>query len=59
MKSILPTAGTFADGVANQEVLDASLESAKSRKWVSVEHSQKFTRDTVKLTPVGQKNAGL
>lgn len=29
-----------ADGVANQEVLDAALKAAKTRKWVSVDHGQ-------------------
>ena len=32
----------FADGLANQEVLDASLASAKSGKWVKVARSQKL-----------------
>jgi predicted dehydrogenase len=32
----------FADGLANQEVLDASLKSAKTRKWVTVARSQKL-----------------
>jgi predicted dehydrogenase len=32
----------FADGLANQEVLDASLKSAKTKKWVTVERSQKL-----------------
>jgi predicted dehydrogenase len=32
----------FADGVANQEVLDAALKAAKTRKWVTVDRSQKM-----------------
>ena len=32
----------FADGLANQEVLDASLASAKSGKWVKIARSQKL-----------------
>jgi len=32
----------FADGLANQEVLDASLASAKNGKWVTVARSQKL-----------------
>jgi predicted dehydrogenase len=32
----------FADGLANQEVIDASLASAKSGKWVKVARSQKL-----------------
>ncbi len=32
----------FADGLANQEVLDASLASAKNGKWVKVARSQKL-----------------
>ncbi len=32
----------FADGLANQEVLDASLLSAKTKKWVKVARSQKL-----------------
>ncbi|MBA3707506.1 MAG: Gfo/Idh/MocA family oxidoreductase [Planctomycetes bacterium] len=45
LKSGKPFRPDFADGVANQEVLDASLESAKSSRWVKVEHSQKFAKD--------------
>jgi len=47
----------FADGVANQEVLDAALTSAKSHAWVAVERSQKFAKDTGKVAV--KKNAGL
>jgi predicted dehydrogenase len=32
----------FADGLANQEVLDAALKAAKTRRWVTVERSQKL-----------------
>jgi predicted dehydrogenase len=32
----------FADGLANQEVIDASLASAKGGKWVKVARSQKL-----------------
>ena len=41
----------FADGLANQEVIDASLKSAKTKKWVTVERSQK-------LKPAKAKKAG-
>ncbi len=41
----------FADGLANQEVLDASLKSAKTRKWVTVERSQ--TRKPAKALKAG------
>jgi predicted dehydrogenase len=32
----------FADGLANQEVIDAALKSAKTKKWVNVDASQKL-----------------
>jgi predicted dehydrogenase len=32
----------YSDGLANQEVLDAALKAAKTRKWVSVARSQKL-----------------
>jgi predicted dehydrogenase len=59
LKEGTPFRPDFADGVANQEVLDASLESSKSRKWVTVEHSQKFPKGGVKPRAVESKNAGL
>ena len=37
----------FADGVAAQEVLEAALDSARSRQWVTVPHSQIFHGSTV------------
>ncbi len=46
LKSSKPFRPDFADGVANQEVLDASLASAKNGRWVKVEHSQKFGKDS-------------
>jgi len=48
----------FRDGVANQEVLDASLASAKTRKWVSIKRSQTF-KGPVEPARVASKNAGL
>jgi len=36
LKNNTPFHPDFTDGVANQEVLDASLESAKAHKWVTV-----------------------
>jgi predicted dehydrogenase len=47
----------FADGVANQEVLDAALTAAKTHAWVAVERSQKFAKDSAKAAV--KKNAGL
>ena len=47
LKSGKPFRPDFADGVANQEVIDASLESAKTGKWVNVSQSQKFEGPTV------------
>jgi len=38
----------FRDGVAAQEVLEATLESASRRRWVRVEHSQSFEGPAVK-----------
>lgn len=46
----------FADGVANQEVLDAALLSARERRWVTVEHSQTFAETTPTQLQAG--NAG-
>ena len=56
LKSGKPFRPDFADGAANQEVLDASLESAKKGKWVKVPHSQTFDGPAVK--PSGGKNTG-
>lgn len=47
----------FADGVANQEVLDAALRSAETRQWTKVERSQKLK--PAEPTPVKAKYAGL
>ncbi|MBA3846422.1 MAG: Gfo/Idh/MocA family oxidoreductase [Planctomycetes bacterium] len=57
LKTKAPFRPDFADGVANQEVLDASLESAKSHKWVKVEKSQKFAKE--KATKTAAKKAGI
>ena len=58
LKTKKPFRPDFADSVANQEVLDAALQSAKTKQWVAVEHSQKFI--TVAEPPrVVAKNAGL
>jgi predicted dehydrogenase len=35
-----PVAGTFADGVANQAVVDAIREASATRTWVDVQQSQ-------------------
>jgi len=48
----------FRDGVANQEVLDAALASAKSGKWTSIKHSQTFAKPAEPARVKG-KNAGL
>jgi predicted dehydrogenase len=48
LKSGQPFRPDFADGAANQEVIDASLESAKAGKWVKVSQSQKFDGPAVK-----------
>ncbi len=58
LKTKKPYRPDFADGVANQEVLDASLASAKTKKWVTVERSQKFAKAAEPLR-VAAKNAGL
>jgi len=60
LKTGAPYRPDFADGVADQEVIDASLESAKSGKWVKVQHSQKF--DTPAVMPgsgASGKTAGI
>ena len=49
LKSGKPFRPDFADGAANQEVIDASLESARTGKWVTVSQSQTF--DTPAVTP--------
>ncbi len=48
----------FRDGVANQEVLDATLASAEKKKWVTVKRSQKFA-GPAEPARVSVKNAGL
>jgi predicted dehydrogenase len=58
LKTKKPYRPDFADGVANQEVLDATLASAKSRQWVKIERSQKFAKPAEPLR-VAAKNAGL
>lgn len=40
----------FADGVANQEVLESAQVSIKQRKWVKVPHSMRFDGPAVKPT---------
>ena len=49
----------FADGAADQEVIDASLESAKTGKWVKVQHSQKFDSPAVVLPRPSGRTAGI
>ncbi|MGH7680333.1 MAG: Gfo/Idh/MocA family protein [Gemmatimonadaceae bacterium] len=44
----------FADGAANQEVIDASLESAKRGTWMKVSQSQTF--DAPAVMPARGKN---
>jgi predicted dehydrogenase len=58
LKSGKPFRPDFADGVANQEVLDASLASAKTGAFVNVEHSQKFAK-AVDPARVQAKSAGI
>jgi predicted dehydrogenase len=48
----------FRDGVANQEVLDATLASVAKRRWVKVARSQQFS-GRAEPTRVKAKNAGL
>jgi predicted dehydrogenase len=48
----------FRDGVANQEVLDAALKSAKTGKWVDIARSQTF-KAAAEPKRVAAKNAGL
>ena len=55
LKSGKPFRPDFADGAANQEVIDASLESAKTGKWVRVSQSQKFETPAVKASGVKSK----
>ena len=61
LKSGEPYRPDFADGAANQEVVDASLESAKTGKWVKVSRSQTF--DVLAVTPprakTTSKTAGI
>jgi predicted dehydrogenase len=47
LKTGAPFRPDFADGAADQEVIDASLESAKTGKWVKVQHSQVFDAPAV------------
>ena len=58
LKTKKPYRPDFADGVANQEVLDATLKAAKTKQWVTVEHSQKFAKPAEPARVVA-KNAGL
>ncbi len=58
LKTGKPFRPDFADGVANQEVLDASLESAKAGKWITVPRSQKFAKAAEPLR-VQAKSAGI
>jgi predicted dehydrogenase len=48
----------FRDGVANQEVLDAAVRSAETKKWVTIKPSQRFAGRATP-TRVAAKNAGL
>lgn len=47
LRSGAPFRPDFADGAANQEVIDASLESAKTGKWMKVSRSQQFDTPAV------------
>jgi predicted dehydrogenase len=58
LKNNTPFRPDFTDGVADQEVLDAALESAKAHQWVKVERSQKALK-AAKPAAVSSKNAGL
>jgi predicted dehydrogenase len=58
LKTGKPYRPDFADGVANQEVIDASLESAKTRKWVKVDRKVKFAKAAEPLR-VQAKSAGI
>jgi predicted dehydrogenase len=50
----------FADAVASQEVLEASLESDKKKAWVTVPHSQTFAGPAVKPRAAStKKHVGL
>ncbi len=59
LKTKKPYRPDFADGVANQEVIDATLESSKTRQWVKVARSQKFAKAAEPLRVAAAKNAGL
>jgi predicted dehydrogenase len=60
LKSGAPFRPDFADGAANQEVIDASLESAKTGKWMKVSHSQKFDGPAVsRQGKSAQRTAGI
>ena len=60
LKNNTPFRPDFADAVASQEVLEASLESARSRQWVKVPHSQTFAGPAVKPSAVqAQRKVGL
>jgi predicted dehydrogenase len=48
LKSGKPFRPDFADGVANQEVIDSSLKSAKTGRWVKVSRSQSFDGPAVR-----------
>jgi len=50
----------FADGVAVQEVVDAALDSARSKQWVKLKRSQKFNGPApVRVPFTAERNAGL
>lgn len=48
LKSGKPFRPDFSDGVANQEVIESSLKSAKMGRWVKVSHSQSFDGPAVR-----------
>jgi predicted dehydrogenase len=58
LKSGKPFRPDFADGVADQEVIDAALESAKTHRWVKVERKVKFAKAAEPLR-VQAKSAGI
>jgi predicted dehydrogenase len=58
LKTGKPFRPDFTDGVANQEVLDAALESAKDGKWVEVERSQRNAKPAEPLRVIA-RSAGI
>lgn len=57
LKTGKPFRPDFTDGLANQEVLDAALDSAKTGAWVEVQRSQKLK--PVEPARVQARSAGI